>query len=42
MVTLFNYLGPFLIAADDGYPAVIGNLQNAQKSWAQLVRILGW
>ena len=40
MVTLFKYLGRVLTAVDDNWPAVVGNLQKAQMSWAWMTRIL--
>ena len=39
-VTSFKYLGRVLIAADDNWPAVVGNLKKPQKTWARLTRIL--
>ena len=40
--TLFKYLGRVLTAADEKFPALVGNLWKSQNSWAQLERILGW
>ena len=31
-----------MTAADENWPAVAVNLKKARKSWAQLIRILGW
>ena len=39
-VTSFKYLGRVLIAADDNWQAVVGNLKKPQKTWARLTRIL--
>ena len=39
-VTVFKYLGRVMTAVDDGWPAVVGNLQRARKSWGRLSRIL--
>ena len=39
-VTLFKYLELVLIASDDDWTAVVGNLQKAQKSWTRLERIM--
>ena len=41
MVTLFKYLGRTMMALDKGWSVVVGNLQNAWKSWARLARIMG-
>ena len=41
MVTSLKYLGRFLTAADNNWPAVVGNLHKERKSWARLARILG-
>ena len=40
-VTYFKYMGRFLTAVDDDWPAVVGNLTKFWKSWARLSRILG-
>ena len=40
-VTFFKYLGQVLTAAYYDWPAVVGNLWKAQKSWAWLARIMG-
>ena len=32
-VTSFKYLGRVLIAADDNWQAVVGNLKKPQKTW---------
>ena len=39
-MTTFKYLGHLLTAGDDGWPAVVGNLRKARKSWGQLFWIL--
>ena len=39
-VTSFKYLGRVLMAGDGDWPAAMGNLKKARKSWAQLTRIL--
>ena len=39
-VTTFRYLGRVMTAGDDDWPAVIGNLQKARKSWGRLLQIL--
>ena len=39
-VTSFKYLGRFILAVDDNLPAVVHNLQRAQKKWAQLTWVL--
>ena len=41
-VTSFKYLEWVLTAADDEWPAVVGNLKKVSKSWAKMTRILGW
>ena len=41
-VTSFIYLGRVLTAADDDWPAVVGNLRKGRKRWLRLERILGW
>ena len=41
-VMAFRYLGRVMTAGDDDWPAVIGNLQKARKSWGRLSRILSW
>ena len=41
MVTSLKYLGRVLTAADEKWPAVVGNLWKARKSWAGLARIMG-
>ena len=41
MVISLKYLGQVLIAGEDNWPSVIGNLKKARKSWAWLTRILG-
>ena len=40
-VTLFKYLGRVMMAGDDDWPSVVGNLIKARKSWAWMTRILG-
>ena len=37
----FTYLGRVLTANDDGWPAVVGNLGKARRSWGRLYRVLG-
>ena len=39
-VPSFKYLGIILTAGDDNWPAVVGNLGKAGKSWGRLKRIL--
>ena len=39
-VTSFKYLGQILTASDDDWPAVVGNLRKARKSWTCLSRFL--
>ena len=39
-VPSFNYLGRILMAGDDDWIAVAGNLGKARKSWGRLRRIL--
>ena len=41
IVTSFKYLGSLLVTTDDDLPAVIFNLQKAQKIWSHIYRILG-
>ena len=36
-VTAFRYLGRVMTAGDDGWPAVVGKLQKARKSWGAVV-----
>ena len=36
----FKYLGRILTATDDDWPAVIGNLRTASRSWRRLSRVL--
>ena len=38
-VTAFRYLGRVMTAGDDDWPAVLGSLQKARKSWGWLLRI---
>ena len=40
-MTEFKYLGRVLTAGDDDWPAVVGNLGKARKSWGWLDRVLG-
>ena len=40
-VTLFKYMGRVMMAGDDDWTAVAGNLRKAQKSWTRMTRILG-
>ena len=39
--TYLLYLGGFLMAGDDDWPAVAGNLRKARKIWTRMMRILG-
>ena len=39
-VTEFKYLGRILTATDDNWPAVVGNLGKARRSWGCLSRAL--
>ena len=41
-MTTFKYLGQVMTAGDYDWPAVVGNLQKARKSWGRLSRILIW
>ena len=41
-VTLFKYLGRVLMAGDDDWPSVAGNLRKARKICTRMTRILGW
>ena len=41
LVTSFKYLGWIITESDGDWTEVVGNLQKARKSWAQLLRILG-
>ena len=36
----FKYLGQVMMAGDGDWPAVVGNLRKARKSWGRLSRIL--
>ena len=38
----FRYLGRVMTTGDDDWPAVLGKLQKARKSWGRLLRILMW
>ena len=40
-VTSFKYLGRVLTMADGDWPAVVGTLRKARKSWERLARIMG-
>ena len=40
-VTEFRYLGRILMATDDNWPAVAGNIKKARRSWGRLAKILG-
>ena len=40
-VTEFKYLGRVLTANGDNWPAVVGNLRKARRSWGQLLQVLG-
>ena len=37
----FRYLGRFLTATDNDWPAVAGNIKKARISWGRLYRVLG-
>ena len=39
-ITAFKYLGRVITAGDDDWPAVVGNLKRARKSWGRLSQIL--
>ena len=36
----FKYLGRILTATDDDWPAVVGNLRKAKRSWGRLAKLL--
>ena len=36
----FKFLGRILTAIDDSWPAVVGNLRKARRSWGRLSRVL--
>ena len=40
-VTEFRYLGRLLMATDDDWPAVAGNIKKARRSWGRLAQVLG-
>ena len=40
-VSEFKYLGRILTATDDNWPAVVGHLGKARRSWGRLSRVLG-
>ena len=40
-VTELKYLGIILTATEDNWPAVVGNLRKARRSWGRLSRVLG-
>ena len=40
-VTVLKYLRQVLMAEDDNWLAMVGNLQKARKIWARMARILG-
>ena len=40
-VTAFKYLWRILMATDDDWLAVVGNLGKARRSWGRLSRVLG-
>ena len=40
-MTDFKYLGRVLTANNNDWPAVVGNLGKARKSWGRLSRVLG-
>ena len=39
-VSEFKYLGIILTATDDDWPAVVGNLRKARRSWRRLSRVI--
>ena len=39
-MTAFKYLGRILTETDDDWPAVVGNLGKARRSWGRLSRVL--
>ena len=41
-VVEFNYIGRLMIALDDYWPVVVGNLRKVQKQWVGMLKILGW
>ena len=41
-VTSFKYLVPVLMAWDDNWPYVAGNLKKSRKNWTRMTRILVW
>ena len=41
-VTLFKYLGWIMMAGDDAWTAVAGNLRMAWKSCMKMMRIMVW
>ena len=40
LVSEFKYLGRILTEADDDWPAVVGNIRKARRSWGRLTRVL--
>ena len=40
-VKKFRYLGQLLTATDDDWPAVVGNIRKARRSWVRLDEVLG-
>ena len=40
LVSEFKYLGRIMTATDDDWPAVVGNLRKARKSWGRLARVI--
>ena len=40
-MTGFKYRGRILTEMDDDWPAVVGNLGKARRSWKSLSRVLG-
>ena len=40
-MTEFKYLGRILTATDEDWPAMVGNLGKARRSWGRLSRVLG-
>ena len=37
----FKYLGRIMMALDNDWPEVVGNLRNLRKIWAHMLRLLG-
>ena len=41
-MTDFNYLVRVMTEGDGEWPAVVGKLRKARKSWGRLLQILSW